>query len=63
MMDYEKIGFGPICDTEDKVVSELIKLINNKAKTEEKYVKRIKDFFLFDDFNSSKRIYEDAIKK
>ena len=62
MMNYETMGFGKVCDDEKKVVNELINLINNDCKTDKIYLNRIKKFFLYDDFNSCKRIYEDAIK-
>ena len=63
MMDYKNMGFGDIVDNENDLVDNIEKLLNNKSKIDKKYEDRIKSFFLFDDFNSCKRIYEVNVKK
>ncbi len=62
-MDYEKIGFGPISKTEECVVSEIEKIINNDSLISDKYDKRINDFFYYNDFESCKRIYDAIVRR
>ena len=60
--DYERDGFGPVCEKEDDVVENMIKIINNEFKVEEKYLDRInRDFNIRDDKNSY-RIYQEIMK-
>lgn len=58
MMDYHKMGFGPIVDDVEKLISEIKKLFDEKFINDKKYTKRIKDFFEYLDYNNCKRIYE-----
>lgn len=55
---YENDGFGPVCYDYESTVNELIKSIENDCQPQEKYLKRISDFFSFDDSDNSKRILE-----
>lgn len=57
--DYEVDGFGPVCKDKDSVVDELISLINNNC--ENKYIDRVKDFFVYLDDNNCKRVYDAII--
>lgn len=57
--DYEVNGFGPVCKDKDSVVDELISLINNNC--ENKYIDRVKDFFVYLDDNNCKRVYDAII--
>ncbi len=61
-IDYETMGFGPICKTEQELIELLCKYMANNCKTEKKYIKRADDFFSFNDHNNCKRIYNE-IKK
>ena len=56
--EYERDGFGKICYDLDSSVEELIRLIGNDCKNDEKYLKRLDEFFTYDDQNNSKRILE-----
>ena len=60
--DYERDGFGPVCET----IEEVEKSLENFAKTELKninqYLKRATEFFPLFDENNCQRNYE-AIKK
>lgn len=54
--DYDVNGFGPVCKDKDSVVDELISLINTNC--ENKYLDRVKDFFVYLDNNNCKRVYD-----
>lgn len=58
-IDYPTQGFGPIITNHEDVVAEICKYMENSCKTEPQYIDRANDFFEFDDFNNSKRIYEE----
>lgn len=61
-INYETMGFGPICKKSEELVELLCEYMDNECKTEEKYIKRADDFFAFDDHNNCERIYNE-IKK
>lgn len=61
-INYEIMGFGPICRNERELVDLLCKYMANDCKPEEKYIKRADDFFAFNDHNNCERIYNE-IKK
>ena len=54
--DYSKDGFGPVTDTEDDVIAELEDLSNNSFAPEEKYLKRMDEFFPFRDGKCCERV-------
>ncbi len=58
-IDYPTQGFGPIITNHDAVVAEICKYMESGCKTEAEYINRANDFFEFDDFNNSKRIYDE----
>lgn len=60
--DYNKMGFGPVCDDYENLIKETIKIIENDCKIDKKYSKRIDEFFKFKDRNNCQRVYEE-IKK
>lgn len=61
-IDYETMGFGPICHNTTELIDMLCDSMKNECKIDEKYVKRADDFFKFSDHNNCKRIY-DTVKK
>lgn len=61
-IDYEKEGFGPIIKTIDQLVDELINKMKNDCKNDKKYINRADNFFIYDDFDSCKRIYDETMK-
>lgn len=61
-LKYDTMGFGEICTTHEQIVNLLIKYMKNDCKLEEKYEKRINDFFAFNDTNNGRRIYEAILK-
>ncbi len=60
--DYETMGFGEICRSEDSLVNELIEYMKNDCELKDKYEQRIEEYFLFTDKNNCMRVY-DAIRR
>ena len=59
--NYKNDGFGPVaCDLES-TVDEIIKLVENDCKIDDKYLKRINEYFAFNDKNNSMRVYQEII--
>ena len=56
--NYETMGMGDICKSEEEIVDSIIDYIENQCRIKEKYIKRIDDFFLFNDKNNCKRVHE-----
>ena len=56
------MGFGEVCTSENELVNQIIEYMANNCKLKEKYEKRIKAYFLFNDKNNSMRVY-DAIRR
>ncbi|MBR1416983.1 MAG: CDP-glycerol glycerophosphotransferase family protein [Bacilli bacterium] len=54
---YEN-GFGDVIKNTDDVVNKIIKYIDNNYKVEQKYIKRMDDFFQLRDKLNCQRIYE-----
>lgn len=61
-INYKEDGFGPILKTKDELVKELCKYMENNCRIEEKYIQRSKKFFIYNDYNNCKRIYEETLK-
>lgn len=57
-LDYETMGFGPICKNEEQIVKELCTNMKNGCIIQDEYKKRSDKFFAFDDFDNCKRILE-----
>lgn len=55
-LEYETMGFGPICKTEQQVVKELCENMKNGCIIKDKYRQRANQFFKFSDFNNCERI-------
>lgn len=56
--DYIKNGFGPVCYDLECSIHCIIQNIKNGCKIHNKYLSRIKSFFVFDDDSNSERIYQ-----
>ncbi len=61
-MKFETMGFGPVCTEYEDAVRLICECMENKCEILPEYRKRADDFFAFDDFNNSQRIY-DAVKQ
>ncbi len=59
--NYESMGFGEICKSEDELVDMIIEYIENDCKMKEKYLKRVDEFYFYTDKNNCERVYN-AIK-
>ncbi len=57
-LNYETMGFGPICKGHEEIVDAICKAIGSDCRMEEKYRKRADDFFAFDDHQNCERIFE-----
>ena len=60
--EYQEMGFGPVIETHQFLVDELIRLMENGCVNDGKYLERANDFFAFDDFNNCERIYKKVRK-
>ncbi|WP_201535637.1 CDP-glycerol glycerophosphotransferase family protein [Psychrobacter immobilis] len=58
---YEENGFGPVVESEELLLKEVAKIIENNGEPLYPYSKRIEDTFLFRDANNCKRVYESVI--
>ena len=60
--NYDTMGFGEVCRSEDELVDIIIEYMKNNCELKEEYEKRIKAYFLFNDQYNAMRVY-DAIKR
>ncbi|MGN0393934.1 MAG: CDP-glycerol glycerophosphotransferase family protein, partial [Coprococcus sp.] len=56
--DYKEDGFGPVCESYEATVDEIIKAVNNDCAIDEQYAKRINRFYDAFDNNNCQRVYE-----
>ncbi|WP_069592604.1 CDP-glycerol glycerophosphotransferase family protein [Methanosphaera sp. WGK6] len=56
--NYENMGFGEVIKKEEDLVKKIEDYLYLNCQMEEKYVKRVKDFFKYTDQNNCKRVYE-----
>ncbi len=54
-------GFGPIVETEQEVINQIFKSIDNNFELNDLYKKRIDEFFPLYDTNNSRRIFDAII--
>lgn len=59
---YDEDGFGPVCYNYEDTVNEMIKTIENDCKLKDTYLKRINDFYQYNDRNNCQRVYEEILK-
>lgn len=62
-LQYETMGFGPICKTHEEIVEQLCNYIEKNCQIEEEYIKRANDFFEYDDYQNCERIYQSIQNK
>lgn len=58
---YDTMGFGEICTESDELVDLLCEYMENNCQMKEKYLKRVEDFYKFDDHNNCERIYKEIL--
>lgn len=56
--DYETMGFGDVVKFENDLIDKLDSYIKNDCIMEEKYKKRVDEFFTYSDRNNCKRVYD-----
>ena len=54
--DYERDGFGPVCTTVQEVTDNIVSLIRNDCRMEQKYIERTDNFFYYRDRQNCRRI-------
>ena len=54
---YDTMAFGEICHDNDELIDQLIDYMKNDCKMKEEYVRRVDDFFKYNDNNNCSRIY------
>lgn len=59
MMDYEKMGFGPICKNEKSIIETICSYMDNNCIIHPEYKKRTDNFFEYIDTNNCKRIFNE----
>ncbi len=57
--DYKKMGFGPVCSTLDSAVKAIIDYIENGCEMQEKYLKRVENFYSFHDDRNCERVFKE----
>lgn len=60
--DYEKMGFGPVVNSQEKLEKEIKTYLEIGMKNSQKYLDRIHKTFPYFDKNSSRRVYEAVIE-
>lgn len=60
--DYQTMGFGPVCYDYESTVQAIIRAIENNCVMEEKYQKRVDEFFAYRDNHNCERIYQEILK-
>lgn len=56
------MGFGEVVDNHEELIDLIMEYVENECEMKDQYIKRVDDFFEFNDKNNCKRVY-DAIKK
>ncbi|MDR0579950.1 MAG: CDP-glycerol glycerophosphotransferase family protein, partial [Campylobacteraceae bacterium] len=60
--DYRNDGFGPVVTKEKKLIEVLKYMFKNSGAPDDKYLKRIDNFFLFRDGKCCERVYQAICK-
>ncbi len=60
-LNYETMGFGPICTNHEEIVESLCDYMKRSCEMEEEYRRRVDDFYAFSDHNNCARMYEEII--
>ena len=58
---YEENGFGPVVESEEILLKEVTKILENNGEPLYPYNKRIENTFLFRDTNNCERVYESIV--
>ena len=55
--DYETMGFGEVCRSEDELVDLIIEYMENDCKMKEKFIQNVEEYFTFTDKNNCMRVH------
>lgn len=58
-INYETMGFGPICKSKESLVGTICDYMKQECKIKQEYVDRANDFFAYDDYSNCERIYHE----
>lgn len=58
---YERDGFGPVLEAEDKIIDFIQNAFNNNFSIEKEYKRKTDEFFVLKDTNNCERIYNEII--
>ena len=61
-LEYETMGFGPICRNHEQIVAELCDYIKTGCAMKDMYKERVDDFFEYSDHNNCERIYDEVMR-
>lgn len=56
--DYEQMGFGPVCYDYESTVNAIVNAVRNNCRLDEKYLRRIEQFYFKFDQNNCERVYQ-----
>ena len=56
--DFNEMGFGDVISKEETLIDEIVNLIDDDCKMDEKYINRVESFFKYTDKNNCKRVYD-----
>ncbi len=60
--DYDKMGFGEVCRSEDELIDLLEQYMENDCKMKEKHVQNVEEYFMFTDQNNCKRVHDAILR-
>lgn len=60
--DYDTMGFGEVCKSEDELVDLIVEYMKNDCKMKEKHWENVDNYFTFTDKNNCKRVHEAILK-
>ncbi|MBQ8964947.1 CDP-glycerol glycerophosphotransferase family protein [Ruminococcus sp.] len=60
-LEYETMGFGPICRDHEQIVDTLCGYIERSCVMEDMYKERVDDFFRYSDHNNCERIFKEVM--
>ena len=60
--DDKRDGFGAVVNTEDEVIEQLRRILENGLRPDEEYLARMNAFFCFNDTGNCNRVYQAICK-
>lgn len=60
--DYETMGMGPVIAEEEELIKHILQYLETHCAMNEKYKKRVDEFYKYTDRNNCERVYKEIIK-